>query len=86
MTQAETLDLFESPAREPLCEGAVLLPGLALLYAQRLIADVARVLEAARLRFMVTPGGFRMSVAMTNCGSLGWVTTPVAIATMRQTR
>jgi alkylated DNA repair protein (DNA oxidative demethylase) len=22
---------------------------------------------------MVTPGGFRMSVAMTNCGSLGWV-------------
>jgi alkylated DNA repair protein (DNA oxidative demethylase) len=23
---------------------------------------------------MVTPGGFRMSVAMTNCGSLGWVT------------
>jgi hypothetical protein len=25
-------------------------------------------------RHMVTPGGFRMSVAMTNCGSLGWVT------------
>jgi alkylated DNA repair protein (DNA oxidative demethylase) len=23
---------------------------------------------------MITPGGFRMSVAMTNCGSLGWVT------------
>jgi alkylated DNA repair protein (DNA oxidative demethylase) len=23
---------------------------------------------------MVTPGGFRMSVAMTNCGRLGWVT------------
>jgi alkylated DNA repair protein (DNA oxidative demethylase) len=22
---------------------------------------------------MVTPGGYRMSVAMTNCGSLGWV-------------
>ncbi len=73
MTQAETLDLFESPAREPLCEGAVLLRGLALPYAQRLMADVARVLEAAPLRFMVTPGGFRMSVAMTNCGSLGWV-------------
>jgi alkylated DNA repair protein (DNA oxidative demethylase) len=25
-------------------------------------------------RHMVTPGGFRMSVAMTNCGALGWVT------------
>ena len=73
MTQAETLDLFESPAREPLCEGAVLLRALALPHAQRLMADVARVLEAAPLRFMVTPGGFRMSVAMTNCGSLGWV-------------
>jgi alkylated DNA repair protein (DNA oxidative demethylase) len=23
---------------------------------------------------MTTPGGYRMSVAMTNCGSLGWVT------------
>jgi alkylated DNA repair protein (DNA oxidative demethylase) len=23
---------------------------------------------------MVTPGGFHMSVAMTNCGALGWVT------------
>jgi alkylated DNA repair protein (DNA oxidative demethylase) len=28
----------------------------------------------SRFRHMVTPGGFRMSVAMTNCGSLGWVT------------
>ena len=23
---------------------------------------------------MITPGGFRMSAAMTNCGTLGWVT------------
>ena len=73
MTQAETLDLFESPARELLCAGAVLLRGLALPQSQGLLADVARVLEAAPLRFMVTPGGFRMSVAMSNCGSLGWV-------------
>jgi alkylated DNA repair protein (DNA oxidative demethylase) len=73
MTPAETLDLFEPPAREPLCAGAVLLRGLALPDSQRLLADVARVLEAAPLRFMVTPGGFRMSVAMSNCGPLGWV-------------
>ena len=73
MTPAETLDLFEPPARAPLCAGAVLLRGLALPDSQRLLADVARVLEAAPLRFMVTPGGFRMSVAMSNCGSLGWV-------------
>ena len=27
----------------------------------------------APFRHLVTPGGFRMSVAMTNCGRLGWV-------------
>jgi len=31
------------------------------------------VLAGAPLRHMVTPGGFRMSVAMSNCGALGWV-------------
>ncbi len=25
-------------------------------------------------RHMITPGGWRMSVAMTNCGKAGWVT------------
>jgi DNA oxidative demethylase len=34
---------------------------------------VQRVLTAAPLRHLVTPGGFRMSVAMSNCGALGWV-------------
>jgi DNA oxidative demethylase len=34
------------------------------------------VLERAPLRHMVTPGGFRMSVAMSNCGALGWVSEP----------
>ncbi len=28
----------------------------------------------APLRHMVTPGGYHMSVAMTNCGQTGWVT------------
>src|SRR5262249_36146035 len=33
-----------------------------------------KVAAQAPFRHMVTPGGFRMSVAMTNCGALGWVT------------
>ena len=43
-------------------------------------ADVAvlqaalAVIEAALPRRMLTPGGKPMSVAMTNCGPLGWVT------------
>lgn len=31
------------------------------------------VINTAPLRHMQTPGGFRMSVAMTNCGDYGWV-------------
>jgi len=38
-----------------------------------LLVELAAVTAAAPFRHLVTPGGFRMSVAMTNCGSLGWV-------------
>lgn len=53
--------------------GVLLLRGHALARADALLNDVARVIDAAPLRRMVTPGGLTMSVAMTNCGSLGWV-------------
>jgi alkylated DNA repair protein (DNA oxidative demethylase) len=39
-----------------------------------LLKALDRVVEKSPFRHMVTPGGFRMSVAMTNCGALGWVT------------
>ncbi|MBL8715425.1 MAG: DNA oxidative demethylase AlkB [Myxococcales bacterium] len=55
-------------------EGAWLLPGLALDAAPQLLADVAVVAALSPWRHMHTPGGFRMSVAMTNCGAVGWVT------------
>ena len=32
------------------------------------------IVAQAPFRHMVTPGGHQMSVAMTNCGSAGWVT------------
>jgi alkylated DNA repair protein (DNA oxidative demethylase) len=38
-----------------------------------LVDEVARIAQAAAFRHMVTPGGYTMSVAMTNCGRLGWV-------------
>jgi len=38
-----------------------------------LLAALEPVLAQSPLRHMVTPGGFRMSVAMTNCGAVGWV-------------
>lgn len=51
---------------------AVLLRGLALADADRLATALADVVAAAPFRHMCTPGGHRMSVAMSNCGALGW--------------
>ena len=72
-----TLDLFAADAPpledELLDDGAVVLRGFALERAARLQDEVSRVAAAAPFRHLVTPGGFRMSVAMTNCGALGWV-------------
>jgi alkylated DNA repair protein (DNA oxidative demethylase) len=66
-------DLFGN-ARETLTEGAVLLPGFALADEAKLIGQCLDIAATTPFRNMVTPGGFRMSVAMTNCGALGWVT------------
>ena len=70
-----TLALFdEAPTgRTPLDEGACVLHGFALGACETLRADVDAVVAQAPLRHLVTPGGFTMSVAMTNCGPLGWV-------------
>jgi alkylated DNA repair protein (DNA oxidative demethylase) len=57
-----------------IAEGAVLLPEFALGDDAGLWRDLQGVAAAAPFRHMITPGGFRMSVAMTNCGPLGWVT------------
>jgi alkylated DNA repair protein (DNA oxidative demethylase) len=72
-------DLFESvpdilPSREVIAEGAVLLRGFAKPFVADLIAGLRVIVGQAPFRHMLTPGGHRMSVAMTNCGGLGWVT------------
>ena len=54
-------------------DGARLLRGLALGVERALLAALDTVVDAAPFRHLVTPGGFRMSVAMTNCGEAGWV-------------
>ena len=59
---------------QSLGSGAALLRGFALADERQLLGDLETVTSAAPFRHMVTPGGFRMSVAMTNCGALGWVT------------
>lgn len=68
------LDLIAPAHRnETLGDGAVLLAGFALAEAETLLEAIASVATRAPFRHLVTPGGKRMSVAMTNCGRLGWV-------------
>src|SRR5262249_34975644 len=80
-----TLDLFDSVAGsdpdaagqgvpEQLGPGAVILRGAALPRAAAMLLAVEKVTAASPFRLMTTPGGFRMSVAMTNCGAAGWIT------------
>src|SRR6185312_3337145 len=59
---------------ESLGPGTALMRGYASAGAEQLVLDLRGLETAAPFRHMVTPGGFRMSVAMTNCGALGWVT------------
>ena len=74
-----SMNLFESANdgsthQETLGPGTLVLRGFALPDEAALLAALNEVIAQAPLRHMITPGGYRMSVAMTNCGSLGWVT------------
>jgi len=68
-----TLELFANAvdAGIPLGPGITLLPGLA--HSVQLMPRIAQLAAIAPFRHLVTPGGQTMSVAMTNCGPLGWV-------------
>lgn len=66
-------DLFPHPREnQPLEEGAVILRGF-VTDAPTLLAAVDSIAAHAPFRHLVTPGGYTMSVAMTNCGRTGWV-------------
>jgi len=69
-----SFDFGGARGREVIAPGATLLRGFALPFEDGVWKGVETVAAAAAFRHMVTPGGFEMSVAMTNCGPLGWVT------------
>lgn len=66
--------LFDDADTESLGPGAVLLRGFAKAATAELVTTVAAIAAAAPFRQMTTPGGYVMSVAMTNCGVAGWIT------------
>jgi alkylated DNA repair protein (DNA oxidative demethylase) len=71
-----SLPLFDSasPAavREELAPGAWVLRRFALDTAATLLREIERIAARSPFRNLVTPGGKTMSVAMTNCGQVGW--------------
>jgi DNA oxidative demethylase len=75
MTTTLFEDISEQGAlSDSLGPGTAILRGFALEREALLLDALFAVAARSHFRHMVTPGGFRMSVAMTNCGSLGWVT------------
>ncbi|WP_422036615.1 DNA oxidative demethylase AlkB [Reyranella sp.] len=67
--------LFDADGgKEALAPGATLLRGFARKRDLALLAAIDEIAAQAPFRRMMTPGGFEMSVAMTNCGAAGWVT------------
>lgn len=73
-----TFDLFDDldsapVADEPLCDGAMILRRFAMQDGKEILAAVKSIAEHAAFRRMETPGGLLMSVAMTCCGDVGWV-------------
>jgi len=74
-----TADLFDRvgdvlPSRERMADGAVLLRGFVRPVQHDLLKALDEITAEAPFRHMSTPGGFEMSVAMTNCGNCGWIT------------
>jgi alkylated DNA repair protein (DNA oxidative demethylase) len=66
------LQIFAA-SRTELGPGAVVLHGFATGVADALLAAVESVAARAPFRIMTTPNGRPMSVAMTNCGTAGWI-------------
>ena len=64
----------DGASRVALGARAVLLRGLACEFAPEFVAAIIAIAAVSPFRRMVTPGGWEMSAAMTNCGQVGWVT------------
>lgn len=69
------MDLFrnDTPALQEILPDVWLLKSIALANEAIILQDLESVISQAPLRHMMTPMGFAMSAAMTNCGDLGWV-------------
>lgn len=72
----QTPELFDEATapNQRLGPAALVLRGFAMPYVRELMPAIEAIEAISPFRHMVTPGGFTMSVALTNCGALGWTT------------
>ena len=63
-----------TPALTELAPGAFLFHDFLGNNAPSVVNFIEAIASEAPFRHMLTPGGFRMSVAMTSCGQYGWIT------------
>ncbi len=81
-TSNVTPDLFDDlppppeSTQDTLAPGAVIMRAFARSPDVELLQAIETVLAHAPLRHLQTPGGYTMSVAMSNCGALGWTSDP----------
>lgn len=78
-SEPATLDMFandtaQAPRTEQIGPRSFVLRGFVLPLMEQVLAALEKVLLQSPFRHMTTPGGFTMSVALSNCGSVGWVT------------
>ena len=77
MSHTTTSDLFAEVLSDslntPISEGAYYLKNFAFADSTELLREITNIAEQSPFRVMLTPRGKAMSVAMTNCGSFGWV-------------
>ncbi len=64
-------DLAQTPIDLP--AGTHYLKGFACKYAPELIVAIKKITTYSPFRQIVTPGGKKMSVTITNCGTYGWI-------------
>lgn len=71
----QLFDNAQSPGSpERLSEGAVMFHGRLAGQAEAIVEAIREINRSAPFRHLVTPGGHTMSVSMTSCGELGWMT------------
>lgn len=66
--------ILDEPPYEVIAQGAALLRCYSLRFVTDILASLEAITAQAPFRYMTTPWGAVMSVAMTNCGEVGWFT------------